>query len=172
VLDARSIPLIIIPRGGGPRKNGGPKCSGLEGVVHSRAQRRVTNHGALRCFSTRSIELLFPLRSTIGLTRTRNSGHSRAAEELWNRTLVTRVTVTPVDPPAGHSAVEYRRKPAPQKAIATSLARSPGTSSNFTICRARQERTHHRRAWKRATSLPTERRLEARTEVIGTGPRV
>lgn len=86
-------------------------------------------------------------------TRTRDLGHSRSAEELWNRTLVTR-TVTPVDPPESEALV--RRKPAPRKAMATSLARSPRTSSNFTICRARRGRTHHRRAWKRATSLPTE----------------
>jgi len=57
--------------------------------------------------------------------------------------------------PPGSEALA-RRKPAPRKAMATSLARSPRTSSNFTICRARRGRTHHRRAWKRATSLPTE----------------
>lgn len=73
---------------------------------------------------------------------TRDPRHSRTAEELWNRTLVT-----PVDPPARLAAVEYRRKAAPRKAIATSPRTS---SSNFTICRARRGRAHHRRAWKRA----------------------
>lgn len=51
-----------------------------------------------------------------------------------------------------HRNRRNRRKPAPQKAIAT----SPRTSSNFTICRARRGRAHHRRAWKRGLtkSLP------------------
>jgi len=97
-----------------------------------------------------------------GLTRTHKFRGTRAQrKKLRNRTLATR-TVTPVEPPARLSAVEYRcnrrnrrnrRKPAPQKAIAT----SPRTSSNFTICRARRVRAHHRRAWKRGLtkSLPT-----------------
>lgn len=148
-----------IPRG--PRKNGGPrKCSGLERVALARSA-SYKSRGTPRAVSP-YVRSTSPFSSFDRLACRRsarrklaNSWHSRAAqEELWNRTLATR-TVTPVEPPAWHSPVEYRRKPAPQKAIATSLARPPRTSSNFTICRARRGRAHHRRAWKRATSLPT-----------------
>lgn len=148
LLDARSIPLIIFLGGRAARQNGGPrKCSGLEEVRHSRARRRVLtfflNHGVaphavsphVRSTSSFFLSFSLSLGRSVDSTGTRDLGHSRTTEKLWNRTLVTR-TVTPVvDPPARLAAVEHRtRKPAPQKTIATSLARSPRTSSNYTIC--------------------------------------
>jgi len=99
---------------------------------------------------------------------------ARREEELWNRTFVT-YTVTRVDPPAGVPHVEHRQ-PVPTIrtfSSSSSLARDVSlfgfagllASSNFTICRARRGRTHHRRARKRPTQPPT-----GYTEVIGTGP--
>lgn len=126
------------------------------GCTRALGELQITGYHAVSL--TFSRPLLFLLRS-IGLSAIssmRTPGtRARRRRNYGTGTLATR-TVTLVEPPAWHSPVEYRRKPAPQKAIATSLARPPRTSSNFTICRARRERAHHRRAWKRATSLPTE----------------
>lgn len=114
----------------------------------------------------------------------RRSSHSRGGkgsrerrseeEELWNRTFLA-YTVTRVDPPTGVPHVEHRQPVPTIRAFSSSssLARDVSpfgfagllASSNFTICRARRGRTHHRRARKRPTQPPPT----GYSEVIGTG---
>lgn len=135
---------------GDPRTS---KCSGLD-KLHSRFDERSST-------DILPVDDQGPALEHEGDPRTRREEE----EELWNRTFVTYNTVTRVDPPAGVPHVEHRQPVFTIRAFSSSssLARDVPlfgfagllASSNFTICRARRGRTHHRRARKRPTQPPT-----------------